>query len=196
VAGNLRVTGQVYATGSIWGAFDGYLYELKKTGSGTAFWVSSDERLKQDIAPIPNAVETLEKLRGVTWHWNDAGLQHLTRDIETSWKSTSGKPEDDRELWAKKRGEATAELSKPQMGFIAQEVEQVYPDWVKTDEQGYKQVNMERLGAVLVNAIKEQQTQLYAQRQELAQKDDELQSLKARLDRLEQLFAAKNGGGQ
>ena len=123
-----------------------------------------------------------DTIGGGTWHWNDAGLQHLTRDIESSWKSNSGTPEDDQKLWAQKRREATAELSKPQMGFIAQEVEQVYPDWVKTDEQGYRQVNMEHVNAVLVNAVKEQQA--------------EIETLRSRLERLEYLLARQSGGGQ
>ena len=195
VGGDLHTSGDVWSQGWIWCNFADGWYRIDRAGA-TAFWNTSDERLKQDIAPIPNALETLQKLRGVTWQWNDAGLQHLTRDIETSWKSSSGKPEDDQKLWAEKRRETTSQLSKPQMGFIAQEVEQVFPDWVKTDEQGYKQVNMEHLGAVLVNAINEQQTQLDAQRHELEQKDGELQSLKARLDRLEQLLAARSEGGR
>ena len=68
------------------------------------------------------------------------------------------------------------------MGFIAQEVEQVYPDWVKTDKRGYKQVNLEHLNAVLVNAVKEQQT--------------EIETLKARLARLEQLLNTRNEGAR
>ena len=46
------------------------------------------------------------------------------------------------------------------MGFIAQEVEQVFPHWVATDPDGYKKINMEHLDSLLVNAIKEQQAQI------------------------------------
>jgi hypothetical protein len=129
----------------------------------------SDERLKEGITTIPRAVEELEKLRGVTFHWNDTGLRYLTRNITNMVKSASGKPEDDRKLWHEKRRAAYEALSKTQIGFIAQEVEKVFPDWVSTDDQGYKRINMERLNAVLVNAIKEQQAQIEAQQKEIVE---------------------------
>ncbi|MFM2294263.1 MAG: hypothetical protein RLZZ350_676 [Verrucomicrobiota bacterium] len=161
---------------------DGYIYNLwsgvyrRLTGGategGTVTWSSSDVRLKQDIATIPDALQSISLLRGVTYHWNDTGVQHLTRNVEESWKSASGTAEDDQKLWAEKRAEEAAKLSKLQTGFIAQEVERVFPDWVRTDERGFKQIDMEHLNAVLVNAVKEQQT--------------EIEALKARIARLEQ----------
>jgi len=62
----------------------------------------------------------------------------------------------------------------------------VFPDWLRTDEQGFKQINLERLNAVLVNAVKEQQTEIETQRTEIG-------VLKARLDKLEQSLAARAG---
>jgi endosialidase-like protein len=138
----------------------------------------------------------LKKIRGVTWNWNEAGLEHLTRDIEKQWKSTSGKAEDDKKLWTEKRHEATEDLSKPQMGFVAQEVERVFPDWVRTDPQGYKRVNMEHLNAVLVNAIKEQQVQIETEQAVQERQAAEILELKARLERLEQQTGTRSAGGQ
>jgi hypothetical protein len=42
-----------------------------------------------------------------------------------------------------------------QIGFIAQEVEAIYPELVITDEQGYKKVDYAKITPVLVEAIKE-----------------------------------------
>ena len=52
-----------------------------------------------------------------------------------------------------------AEKDKPQIGFIAQEVEQVLPEMVLTDgdQVGLKGVRYGQLTPVLVEAIKEQQ---------------------------------------
>jgi uncharacterized protein YlxW (UPF0749 family) len=47
-----------------------------------------------------------------------------------------------------------------QIGFIAQEVEAVLPDLVSTDTEGYKSVKYANVTAVLVEAVKEQQTQI------------------------------------
>ncbi len=41
------------------------------------------------------------------------------------------------------------------MGVIAQEVEQVYPSLVKTDDEGYKTVQYGNLIAPVIEAIKE-----------------------------------------
>lgn len=44
-----------------------------------------------------------------------------------------------------------------QIGFSAQEVEQLFPEMVQTDAQGYKAVDYSRMTPVLVQAVKEQQ---------------------------------------
>ena len=47
-----------------------------------------------------------------------------------------------------------------QIGVIAQEVEAVLPELVSEDENGYKAVAYDKISAVLVEAIKEQQKQI------------------------------------
>lgn len=187
VGGSVRAL-NVYTSGYFWslcgGGFSAY-HRLGEDG-GLPVWESSDKRLKRDIAPIPNALATVAKLRGVTWHWNETGLQHLTANIEKDWRSLSGTLADDEILWEEKRQEAYATLSQSQMGFVAQEVEKVFPGWVTTDPQGYKKVNMEHLNAVLVNAIKEQQEEIETQEKEIADlKVVELQKLKEQNEMLE-----------
>ncbi len=44
--------------------------------------------------------------------------------------------------------------SSPQIGLIAQEVEMVYPELVKTDSNGYKSVDYARLTPILLEAVK------------------------------------------
>ena len=48
------------------------------------------------------------------------------------------------------------------VGFIAQEVEQVLPEVVQTEKtvEGYKSVQYDKVVALLVEAIKEQQKQI------------------------------------
>ena len=54
--------------------------------------------------------------------------------------------------------------------MIAQEVEKVIPELVDTDEEGYKGVGYQNMVSVLIEAVKEQQTQIDA----LKAKVDEL----------------------
>lgn len=161
---------------------DSQSYTLKLKNVNDAYWqiVNSDSRLKRDIESVPSAVDTVSRLRGVTWHWNDLGLNLFTADVETDYRSASGRPEDDEAIWAEKRAEILEKQSKLQYGFVAQEVERVFPDWVSTGEDGYKQINMSRLNAVLVEAIKEQQADIEAQAAKIESLEKRLANLEAK----------------
>ena len=108
--GALTVTGAVTATGDI-----------------TAFF-TSDKRHKNNIQTIPNALEKVTKLNGVTWEWND--------DVNEVTKST------------------------PKTGLIAQEVQEVLPEVVKTRDDGFLALDYSKMMGLLVEAIKEQQIQI------------------------------------
>jgi hypothetical protein len=87
----------------------------------------SDSRLKMKISPITDPLQGILLLNGVTFYWN-----------------TSDYPE--------------LQLSNnQQIGLIAQELEQVYPELVSSDENGYKTVDYVKIIPVLVEAIKQQQ---------------------------------------
>ena len=101
----LYVLGNIYASGSI--------TEL------------SDESVKSNIETIDNALDLVDKLRGVRYN--------LHSDIADELNTT-----DDR-----------------QVGLIAQEVEQVIPEVVNSPKEGYKSLDYARLTAVLVEAVKE-----------------------------------------
>ena len=47
-------------------------------------------------------------------------------------------------------------------GLVAQDVERVLPEWVKTDPDGYKRIEPIGINALLIEAIKEQQKQIEA----------------------------------
>lgn len=92
-----------------------------------AFSCSSDFRFKKDIHALDNSLEDIMKLNGVSYKW------------KTDEFTKRGFTED------------------KQIGLIAQEVEDVLPELVKTERDGYKSVDYQSLSAVLVEAIKEQQ---------------------------------------
>jgi len=88
-----------------------------------------------------------------------------------------------------------------QIGIIAQELEQVYPELVSTDEQGMKAVAYANLSAVLIEAVKEQQAQIQQQQAEiaalrvtLAQQDTKLRQLSDLAARVGALETAPRGG--
>jgi len=69
-----------------------------------------------------------------------------------------------------------------QLGVIAQEIEKIIPELVKTDDEGYKLVSYSKLSVVLIEAVKEQQAMI----EELQQENSRLQNIEQRLQDLEE----------
>merc|ERR1711871_481194 len=79
------------------------------TGSGT-FQSSSDRRLKKRITQLYGAMEKINGLRGVNYYWRRGEGPHTHREFD----------------------------DLKQVGFIAQKVEDVIPEVVRTDADGFK----------------------------------------------------------
>ena len=105
----------------------GYRLHVAGTVAANGFQNLSDQRWKTNIKPIQNALDNVLKMQGVTYYW------------KVDEYPDKHFPE----------GE--------QVGFIAQEIEKVYPQVVLADKDGYKSVDYSKLTPVLVEAIKEQQ---------------------------------------
>ena len=71
-----------------------------------------------------------------------------------------------------------------QIGFIAQDVEKVIPELVKTDDQGFKSMDYAKMSVVLVEAFKEQKRQSDTK---ISALEKENASLKLRLASLEKM---------
>jgi hypothetical protein len=98
----------------------------------------SDRRYKKDITPLHDVLQNVLRLNGYSYFWR--------RDEFKDKGFTADK----------------------QLGFIAQELEQLYPEMVHTDpETGYKSVDYAKMTPVLLEALKELHAQLEATRREL-----------------------------
>jgi len=103
------------------------------TGDVTAFYSNtSDERLKTNIETIENPLDIIANIRGVRFNWNDE---------------------------AKKINEFV-DLDKREIGVLAQEVEKELPEVIKEGFSGYKAVRYEKIIAVLIEGMKEQQSKI------------------------------------
>jgi len=115
---SLYVTGAIYATGDIVG--------------------SSDERLKTEIKTIPNALDKVLQLRGVTYKWKE----------EEEAEENNVTPE--------------------RMGVIAQEVLDIVPEVVTHDKENDRYgVSYGHLTGVLIEAIKELKQEINELKKEL-----------------------------
>ena len=117
----------------------------------------SDERLKRNIVPLRGALERVLRLRGVTFGWNEVG-----------------------EEVGQENG------AEPEIGFIAQEVEVVFPQWVRSqgsvrgehgegsNGEGYKHLAIRGFEALAVEALRELQAEIEQLRAQVAGLKDHL----------------------
>ena len=98
-------------------------------------YYSSDKRLKENITPIPWALDKVMAINGVYFDWIE-----LTDEQRKTIHPNKGRD----------------------IGIIAQEIEAVLPEVVTTRDTGYKAVKYEKIVALLIEAIKEQQSEIEA----------------------------------
>jgi len=108
------------------------VYKLYVDGSAfsTGNWESSDKNFKKNIKNIGNSIELIKQLNGVSYNWK---IQEYAE---------KGFPEG------------------KHYGIIAQEIEKVLPDMVNTGPANEKAVAYSELIPILIEAIKEQQTEI------------------------------------
>jgi len=69
-----------------------------------------------------------------------------------------------------------------QIGVIAQEVEKIFPELVITSPDGYKAVGYDRLGPILIEAIKEQQVEIDSLKSQVTDLKNEVDQIKQLLN--------------
>ncbi|MEP3387708.1 MAG: tail fiber domain-containing protein [Reichenbachiella sp.] len=124
---------------------------------------SSDARFKKNVKSIDNALAKTQQLNGYTYNWNKLAKRQ---------KGIDNKEE--------------------QVGVLAQELEAVFPQLVKTDEDGYKAVNYAALTAVLIEAVKElseQVSTLQGENAELKAELTKVDELEIKIDLIQKLLA-------
>jgi len=152
-------TGQVWISGNVGIGMTGPTYKLQLNGqpaaNGYTAWTNySDRRLKGNIKGVKNGIiDKIMKLKPSTFNYNEKYYQ------------ITGYDKEENEL----------------CGFVAQELQEVFPEMVKERKIGnesYLDTNLTNLQIYLVKAVQEQQDIIKAQQVEI-------DGLEARLDKLE-----------
>jgi len=107
--------------------------------SSSGITCPSDIRYKKNITAIENPVQKLMLVNGVNYYWKTNEFPDMNFN------------------------------DKLQTGFIAQDLEKVFPEMVFTDNAGYKSVDYSRLTPILVETIKEQQKEIKELSERLAE---------------------------
>ena len=156
--------------------------DAAKPGGGS--WsVFSDARLKESVQQLkPGILDHLLQLKGYTFHYKPEAIENHLA------------------------------LPGTQTGLIAQEVQEVFPDWVEADEEGYLFVTERGLTAIIVEALRELREEKDAEIAQLRkekdaeiaelrdEKDNQIVALQNRLENMEALLQSVveqvNGSGQ
>jgi hypothetical protein len=109
--------------------------EIRSTNNIIAFY-SSDRKFKENIQDIPDALNKVSAIGGKTFDWTD-------------------------DYVAQRGGEDGYFVQKSDFGVIAQDVQSVFPQAVRTREDGTLAVDYEKLVALSFAAIVELKTEIY-----------------------------------
>lgn len=143
------------------GKYAGFFYGNVKVSNGTINGIvtsGSDARLKEDVTEIADTergedgsvISKLELLTPVSYRYKDmnAGKERGTY-VDKDGKEV--------ELPEEKPSQV---MTKRHFGFVAQELQQVYPDLVYENDNGYLSVNYTELIPILVQSIKELKSEI------------------------------------
>lgn len=123
--------------------------------------ISSDKRYKKGIKTLENSLDKITKLRGTEYDYRIDKFKDINFD------------------------------DRHQIGFIAQEIQEVLPELVHEDLNGYLSVNYQGLIPVLTEAIKEINAENTLIKVENKQLKTEFSSLQNRVQQLEKLLTVE-----
>ena len=141
--GNMNIQGETTIEGNL-------VVSGSVLGSGPYIDVS-DERLKKNIRSLSKGLDEsilghLLKLDGVVYELDAENVANAFGTKNIRDRTTSD--EDDHESRNKLYNDR-------QIGFIAQDVEKIFPQLVQTDMNGYKGINYARFAPLITESIKE-----------------------------------------
>ncbi len=112
----------------------------------------SDARAKENIKTLTIGLDAVLQLRPVSYTWKpETSVALISTESESS--VANGPVED----------------GQTQYGFLAQEVERVLPNAVKTDEEGHKMINYNAIIPMLVQAVQQLQATVEEQSVKIAE---------------------------
>ena len=148
------ISGQLFIDNSstdmplIYGNFNTDFFRINGTLEVTEEIIPSDIRLKENIVQLDQVLPKLAQLHGIYFDWKKIDGLNIKLN------------------------------DRRQIGVIAQEVEQFFPELVLENEFGYKGVDYSKLTPILIEAVNEQQ-------EIIEQKDRRIDELEKRIEKIE-----------
>lgn len=113
--------------------------------------ITSDERLKNNIKYLTGSLAQVMSLKGVTYNLNEK-LENLSTVIATATISDTASVQHEQQIIN------TALYQRDHIGFLAQDVQNIFPDLVYEDKDGMLSVDYISIIPLLVESLKEQQS--------------------------------------
>lgn len=147
--------------------------------------ITSDARLKENVQSLQNPLDLLSHVSGVTYNYKlseinkyrepdkskfteEQSIQENASDMQTSMDAASiEKANRDKQLQNVIDRKEAEEASRKRIGFLAQDVEKVLPELVKTDEDGVKSIDYIGFIPLLVESINEMRLTIQEQQNEI-----------------------------
>jgi hypothetical protein len=129
-----------------------YMLWVNGNAYSTGTWGSSDIRWKKDIVGLGSMIDKVTLLQGVTFKWRKDEFPEMNFD------------------------------ESAQIGLVAQDVEKIFPELVKTDDKGYKAVAYDKLSVILLEGMKDQQKEIKSQQEQIDRLEKMISEIKAKLD--------------
>lgn len=157
--GNFPTNGQIGSSSSpFFRIYSDFFY----ANSSSNYLTYSDSRIKENVKTLQDPIAKIKMIRGVSY------------DLKESFFTRNGQPRNANERFN-------------QIGLIAQDVEKVFPQLVHTNkDSGLKTVGYMGLIPVLVEGMKQQQTEIENLQQQNQQLLMAINKLKKRVEQLEQ----------
>ncbi|MDR0681553.1 MAG: tail fiber domain-containing protein, partial [Dysgonamonadaceae bacterium] len=156
-----------YNQGTPWAYYDpqiGNYFTVNCQVKANGVVLTSDERLKKNIRSLTGSLSLLQQLEGVSYNL----LESVASSSQS--KSSSGdltekekRDSDFFENWEKEM----RENKDVKIGFLAQDLREVFPELVQEDKEGMLSVDYIGLIPVIVESIKEQQQIIGAQSEKI-----------------------------
>ena len=127
---------------------DRFSFEMDVYAKG--FLLSSDSRFKENIKPLGKKLTMLKQLNGVSYN-----LKSEKRAYDEGIAGLTEKEQNDLDILNNLEYE-----KRVRFGFVAQEVQQLFPELVQHDNEGNLYIDYVGLIPVLVESVKEQQGQI------------------------------------
>jgi hypothetical protein len=137
-----------------------FSFYVNGKAGGLGSWFGSDRRWKKNVQLIPNALDKISNLNGISYEWKNKEFPNKNFD----------------------KGR--------QLGLVAQEVEKYFPELVKEGPNGYKHMNYNGLVGVVIEAVKELKAENDIVKNNNDQLRKELLALKDKQEAIEDMLLA------